>query len=161
LRFVSAKISWRDCTRISIGCCRRRRRRSVGGGKITKEWSSPLLFKERLIYEQSAARTVREQQGKRSCDRSRQPLKIAQSHCGGRSAELEDSTPRPRRLSLPRCPLRVSPAAAECAPSSPFPASNHACRDRPASRRRARAGFTRSSTTASASWHTSGGAACA
>ena len=71
--FVSAKISWRDCTRISIGCCRRRQRRSVGGGEI-----SPLLFKERLIYEQSAARTVREQQEKRSCDWSRQPLKIEQ-----------------------------------------------------------------------------------
>jgi hypothetical protein len=39
---------------------------------------SPRLFKERLIYEQSAARTVREQQEKRSCDWSRQPLKIEQ-----------------------------------------------------------------------------------
>jgi hypothetical protein len=38
----------------------------------------PQLFKERLIYEQSAARTVREQQEKRTCLWSRQPLKIEQ-----------------------------------------------------------------------------------
>ena len=41
------------------------------------------------------------------------------------------------------------------------PASIHACRDRPASRRRARAGFTRSSTTASGFWRTGAGAASA
>ena len=40
-----------------------------------------VLFKERLIYEQSAARTVREQQEKRSCGWSRQPLKIEQLCC--------------------------------------------------------------------------------
>ena len=36
------------------------------------------LFKERLIYEESAARTVGEQQEKRSFGWSRQPLKIEQ-----------------------------------------------------------------------------------
>jgi hypothetical protein len=36
------------------------------------------LFKEQLIYEQSATRTVREQQEKRSCGSTRQPLKIEQ-----------------------------------------------------------------------------------
>jgi hypothetical protein len=41
------------------------------------------LFIERLIYEQSVARTVREQQEKRSCVGSRQPLEIEQLHCGG------------------------------------------------------------------------------
>jgi hypothetical protein len=55
---------------------------------------------------------------------------------------------------------RVS-SAVECAPSSPFPASSPACRDRPASRRLARAGFTRSSTTAPGSSRTGAGAACA
>jgi hypothetical protein len=40
----------------------------------------PLLFKEQLIYEQSAARTVREQQEKRPCGWSRQPLKLEQLH---------------------------------------------------------------------------------
>jgi hypothetical protein len=34
------------------------------------------LFVEQPIYEQSAARTVREQQEKRSCGWSRQPLKL-------------------------------------------------------------------------------------
>jgi ATP-dependent DNA ligase len=32
-------------------------------------------------------------------------------------------------------------SGAECAPSSPFPALSHACRDRPTSRRQARAGI--------------------
>jgi hypothetical protein len=36
------------------------------------------LFKEQLIYEQSAARTVREQEEKRWCDWSCQPVKIEQ-----------------------------------------------------------------------------------
>jgi hypothetical protein len=36
------------------------------------------LFKEGMIYEQSAAQTVREQQEKRSGGWSRQPLKIEQ-----------------------------------------------------------------------------------
>ena len=36
------------------------------------------LFEEQLIYEQSVARTVREQQEKRTCVWSRQPLKIEQ-----------------------------------------------------------------------------------
>jgi hypothetical protein len=36
------------------------------------------LFKERLIYEQSAPRTVREQQEKRPSGLSRQQLKIEQ-----------------------------------------------------------------------------------
>jgi Family of unknown function (DUF5681) len=36
------------------------------------------LFEEQLIYEQSAARTVREQEEKRWCDWSCQPLKIEQ-----------------------------------------------------------------------------------
>jgi hypothetical protein len=38
------------------------------------------LFKERLIYEQSAARTAREQQEKQPCRWLRQPLKIEQLH---------------------------------------------------------------------------------
>jgi hypothetical protein len=38
------------------------------------------LFKERLIYEQLAARTLREQQENRTCGWSRQPLKIEQLH---------------------------------------------------------------------------------
>ena len=52
--------------------------------RITKLTANPtkeaalLLFVEQLIYEQSAARTVREQQEKRSCGWSRQPLKIEQ-----------------------------------------------------------------------------------
>jgi hypothetical protein len=49
--------------------------------------AKPLLSKEelraQLIYEQSAARTVREQQEKRTCAWSRQPLKIEQLHSGG------------------------------------------------------------------------------
>src|ERR1700730_4560929 len=40
------------------------------------------LFVFHPIYEQSAARTVREQQEKRSCVGSRQPLKIEQLGCG-------------------------------------------------------------------------------
>jgi hypothetical protein len=44
--------------------------------------SALVLFKEGLIYEQLAARTVREQQEKRPCGWSRQPLKIEQLHCG-------------------------------------------------------------------------------
>ena len=36
------------------------------------------LFKERMIYEQSAARTVGEQQENRTCGWSRQPLTIEQ-----------------------------------------------------------------------------------
>jgi hypothetical protein len=40
----------------------------------------PTLFKELPIYEQSAARTVREQQEKRTCVWSRQPLKIEHLH---------------------------------------------------------------------------------
>ena len=52
--------------------------------RITKLTANPtkeaalLLFVEQLFYEQSAARTVREQQEKRSCGWSRQPLKIEQ-----------------------------------------------------------------------------------
>ena len=53
--------------------------------------TAPGLFKERLIYKQSAARTVREQQEKRSCGWSRQPLKIEQLHSDGSSrAEPEE-----------------------------------------------------------------------
>jgi hypothetical protein len=37
------------------------------------------LFKEQLFFEQSVARTVREQQEKRLCGWSREPLKIEQS----------------------------------------------------------------------------------
>jgi hypothetical protein len=40
-------------------------------------WASE-LFKEHLIYEQSAARTVHETREKRSCGSLRQPLKIEQ-----------------------------------------------------------------------------------
>ena len=39
---------------------------------------SDVVFKEHLIYKQSAVRTVREQQEKGSCGWSRQPLKIEQ-----------------------------------------------------------------------------------
>ena len=52
----------------------------------TSEWrlaGSRHLFKEQLIYEQSATRTVREQQENRTCVWSRQPLKIEQLHCDG------------------------------------------------------------------------------
>ena len=52
---------------------------------------APGLFKERLIYEQSVARTVREQQEKRPCVWSRQLLKIEQLHSDGSSrAEPEE-----------------------------------------------------------------------
>ena len=44
---------------------------------------SDVVFKEQPIYEQSAPRTVREQQEKRSCGWSRQPLKIEQLHSDG------------------------------------------------------------------------------
>ena len=47
---------------------------------IPRRMPRPLLFKEQLIYEQSAARTVREQQEKQSSGWSRQPLKIEQLH---------------------------------------------------------------------------------
>jgi hypothetical protein len=78
------------------------------------------LFKEQLIYEQSAARTGREQQEKRSCGRSRQPLKIEQLHA------------RPRLLTwirgqwVPRCGyayhLRASLARLRCLrPNGPAP----------------------------------------
>ena len=40
-----------------------------------------LVFKEQPIYEQSVARTVREQQEKPTCVWPRQPLKIEQLHC--------------------------------------------------------------------------------
>jgi hypothetical protein len=42
------------------------------------DWFMNSQLKERLIYEQSAARTVREQPEKRSSGWSRQPLKIEQ-----------------------------------------------------------------------------------
>ena len=40
-----------------------------------------LVFKEPLIYEQSAARSVREMLEKRTSHGPRQPLKIEQLHC--------------------------------------------------------------------------------
>jgi hypothetical protein len=43
--------------------------------------ASRQLFKEQPIYQQSEARTVREQREKRSCGWSRQLLKIEQLHC--------------------------------------------------------------------------------
>ena len=54
-------------------------------------------FREQLIYEQSAARTVREQQQKRSCGGSRQPLKIAQSSEAANplSSKLNSAAPAP------------------------------------------------------------------
>jgi len=55
---------------------------------------------------------------------------------------------------FPRCRLPWVSSGAEYAPSSPSPASSHACRDRPASRRRARVGFMKSSTTVSRSSRT-------
>ena len=75
---------------------------------------------------------------------------------GRRAADLDSTRPSPR-ISLRRCRLPRVSSAAECAPSSPFPASNPACRDRAARRRRDRAGFTRSSTTAFGSWHSADG----
>ena len=71
-----------------------------------------------MIYEQSAARTVRGQEEKRWCDWSCQPLKIEQLHSGAQSAQVEDSTPGPRHLSLPRCPLRVRSGRRERAEQS-------------------------------------------
>jgi hypothetical protein len=40
----------------------------AGAWQLIVSRKAVLLFRERLIYEQSAARTVREQQEKRSCD---------------------------------------------------------------------------------------------
>jgi hypothetical protein len=55
--------------------------RQTGSGDglidLMRRFHTPrLLFKEGPIYEQSAARTLREQQEKQSCRWSRQPLKI-------------------------------------------------------------------------------------
>jgi hypothetical protein len=51
------------------------------GGMVVAATIRP-LFKEQLIYEQSATRTPPEQQQKRSCRWSRQPLKIDQLRRG-------------------------------------------------------------------------------
>jgi hypothetical protein len=57
-----------------------------------------MLFKQRPIYEQSATRTVREQQENRTSGGARQPLKIEQLRCDGRQGYLSD-WPASERLS--------------------------------------------------------------
>ena len=63
------------------------------------------LFKERMIYEQSAARTVGEQQEKRPSGLSRQPVKIerkATAIVAPRRRRDRKSAPDTRRYVLPR-----------------------------------------------------------
>jgi hypothetical protein len=89
-RFIDAGLSGAWCVAALVWCSQRagHEHTALAHPPIFRSRPTVQRFKEQPIYEQSAAQTLREQQQKRPCGSTRQPLKIEQlRHIGSWEAD--------------------------------------------------------------------------